>query len=69
MKDKKAIYIAINNISKKINEIQRSLDNFFGCKCEKNEKSIETTDGGLIDVADILSAHDEAIEELASIIS
>lgn len=68
-KEKSEIFKAINNVSKKVNEIQKRLDDYLGNRCDANEKSIEMTDGGLIDVADVLSSHDEAITELASIVS
>lgn len=68
-KEKSEIFKAINNVSKKVNEIQKILDDHLGYRCDANEKNIEVADGGLIDVADIVSSHDEAITELASIVS
>ena len=68
-KEKSEIFKAINNVSKKVNEIQKRLDDHLGYRCDTNEENIEVTDEGLIDVADIVSSHDEAITELASIVS
>lgn len=69
MIDEIAIYKAINAVSQKVNEIQKRLDDYLGNRCDANEKNLDTTDGGLMDVANILSSHDEAITELASIVS
>lgn len=69
MIDETAIYKAINAVSQKVNEIQKRLDDYLGNRCDANEKSIDITDGGLMDVANILSSHDEAITELASVVS
>lgn len=69
MDELEKIYVTINELSKKVNNIQSMIDVYFGYRCDVNEESIEITDGGLIDVADVLSSHDEAITELASIVS
>lgn len=60
---------AINNVSKRLNEVESRLDQFFMEKHNESTKSIETTDGGLVEVADLVSAHDDAIVELAELIA
>lgn len=60
---------AINSLSKKVNDIARRLDSFLGSRCDKNVEEIRIADGGIMDMANIISAHDEAITELANIVS
>lgn len=60
---------AINEVSKKVNDIQRRLDAFFNDRCDENKESVNITDGGVIDIAELLSLHNDAIIELADIVS
>lgn len=53
---------AINNLSKRVNKIEKNLEKFL---LDKQE----ITNGGLADIADIISIHDEAITDLASLVS
>lgn len=53
---------AINNISKRVTEVERKLENFLLGRQE-------VTNGGLADIADIISGHDEAIADLAVVVS
>lgn len=56
------VLIAINNISKRLNKVERKLEKFL---LDKQE----ITNGGLADIADIISIHDEAIADLAGLVS
>ena len=56
---------AINKLSKKINSIQLQLDRYFSIKHEENSADIKLSENGLLEVADMVSLHDEAIFELA----
>lgn len=60
---------AINNVSKRLNEVERQLEQFLLGKHEENKTSIETTDGGVAELADLISVHDDAIAELAEIVA
>ena len=60
---------AINNLSKKINDIQLQLDRYFGNRCDQNSENIKIDENGLLEVAETVSLHDEAITELAQLVS
>lgn len=60
---------AINELSKKINSIQLQLDRYFTMKHEENLTDIKSSENGLLEVAEMISSHDEAISELAGIVS
>lgn len=52
----------INNISKRLNEVERKLEQFLLNKQE-------VTNNGVADIANIISGHDEAIADLAVVVS
>ena len=60
---------ALNELSKKINAIQLQLDRYFTIKHEENLTDIKLSENGLLEVAEMVSSHDEAIYELARIVS
>lgn len=60
---------AINELSKKMNAIQLQLDRYFSMKHEKNSTDIKLSENGLLEVAEMVSSHDEVISELAGIVS
>ena len=60
---------ALNELSKKINSIQLQLDRYFTIKHEENLTDIKLSENGLLEVAEMVSSHDEAISELAGIVS
>lgn len=60
---------AINALSKKVNDLTRRLDSYLGSRCDQNAEEISVADGGIMDMAYIISSHDEAIAELAEIVS
>lgn len=60
---------AINRLSEKINNVQKRIDQYFENRCDQSAESISLTDGGIMDMAEIVSTHEEAIKELAGIIS
>ena len=60
---------ALNELSKKINAIQLQLDRYFTIKHEENLTDIKLSENGLLEVAEMVSLHDEAISELARIVS
>lgn len=60
---------ALNNLSKKINAIQLQLDRYFGIRCDENLENIKMDENGLLEVAETVSLHDDAITELAQLVS
>lgn len=60
---------AINNVSKRLNEVEKKLESFLLGKHKENRESIAVTDGGLVDVAEAVSVQDEAITELAGLLA
>ena len=60
---------ALNELSKKINAIQLQLDRYFSIKHEENLTDIKLSENGLLEVAEMVSSHDEAISELAEMVS
>ena len=60
---------ALNELSKKINSIQLQLDRYFTIKHEENSADIKLSENGLLEVAEMISSHGEAISELAGIVS
>lgn len=58
----KEIATAINNVSKRVTEIEKKLEQFL---LDKQE----VTNGGLADIADVINTHDEAIADLAAVVS
>lgn len=59
----------LKTLSEKINAVDRKIDKYFGNRCDQNAEEISVADGGIMEMADIISAHDEAIGELANLIS
>lgn len=53
---------AINDVSKRLNEVEQKLEKFL---LDKQE----VTNNGLADIADIINTHDEAIVDLAAVVS
>ena len=65
----KAIYKAINNVSKRVNDVSQKLDDVMQkLNADTNEK-ITVNSGGIDGLADMVSTHDGAIEELATMVA
>lgn len=60
---------AINALSKKVNDLTRRLDSYLGSRCDQNAEEISLADDGIMDIANVVSSHEEAITELAAIVS
>lgn len=60
---------ALNKILKRLNEVELKMEQFLLSKYHENKESINLTEVGIMDMADVLSVHDEAIEELAEIVA
>ena len=67
--DRMEIFRAINNVSKRQNEIEQKLDAAIQMfNAQANEK-ISLTSGGIEDIAGVVAMHDTAIEDLANAIA
>lgn len=60
---------AIADVTKRLNDVEKQLETFLLGKYEENKRSIATTDGGIVDIAEIVSTHDETIAELAELVA
>lgn len=60
---------AINTLSKRLFNVEQKLEKFLLDKHNENKERIEVSDGGIIDMAETISLHDEVICELAEVIS
>ena len=68
-KERKEIYQAINEVSNKVNDVSQKLDEVMQkLNANANEK-ITVNSGGIDGLADMVSAHDGAIEDLATIVA
>ena len=65
----KEIAKAINDVSRRLTEAEQKIELFLLNKHEQNKEAISITDDGVVDIADILNTHDEAIADLANVIS
>lgn len=48
--------IAINNISKRLSEVERKLEAYFLSKHEENASNIQINDGAIQELAELVSA-------------
>ena len=68
-KEKADLYKAINSISRKINEVELKLDNVIHSLNAECNNKISINGGGIDDLGTVIVTHDEAIDELAVMIS
>ena len=67
--EKMEIYKAINDVSNKLNGVSVKLDKLITRLNQEAHEKIDVNMGGIDDIATIVSTHDEAIDELATLIS
>lgn len=67
--ERDAIFKAINNVSKKVNETSLKLDELIQRINSLTDEKISINSGGIDELADIIALHDEAIDELANSVS
>lgn len=60
---------AIQALNLKIYKLQKQIEAFYMDRHKENAIKIETDESGILEIADSVSAHDDAILELAEIIS
>ena len=68
-KEKAEIYRAINNVSKRQNEMSRKLDEVMQMLNNLTNERITIGDTAIDDIADMVVAHNEAIDGLAEMLT
>ena len=63
------IFRAINNVSKRQNEMEQKLDAVMQMLNAHANEKISLTSGGIEDIAGVVAMHDTAIEDLANSIA
>jgi len=66
--EKMEIYKAINDVSKKVNDVSLKLDELILKLNDETNKRININANAVDDIAEMLSTHDSAIDELATIV-
>ena len=67
--DRMEIFRAINNVSKRQNEMSRKLDEVMQMLNAQANEKINADDTAIDDIADMVAAHNEAIDSLAEMIT
>ena len=67
--DRMEIFRAINNVSKRQNEMSRKLDEVMQMLNAQTNERITVGNKGIDDIVDMVVAHNEAIDGLAEIIT
>lgn len=60
---------AINNVSKRLNEMERKIDNFFNGRIDGNKKLIEENEQASLDSADALEEMNNAIMDISDMLA
>ena len=63
------IFMAINNVSKKANEIERKLDMVIQALNTMADERLNADSSAIDDIADMVATHNEAIDSLAEMIA
>lgn len=67
--DRMEIFRAINNVSKRQNEMSRKLDEIVQMLNAQANDRINADDTAINDIADMVATHNEAIDSLAEMIT
>ena len=67
--DRMEIFRAINNVSKRQNEMSRKLDEIVQMLNAQTNERITVGNKGIDDIVDMVVAHNEAIDSLAEMIT
>ena len=67
--DRMEIFRAINNVSKRQNEMEQKLDEVMQMLNAQTNDRINADDAAIDDIADMVAAHNEAIDSLAEMIT
>lgn len=68
-KDIENIYKAINRVSNRVNEMSEKLDGVMQTFNTRADNKISVNAGAVDDIADMVVAHDSAIDDLATIVA
>ena len=63
------IFMAINNVSKKANEIERKLDMVIQALNTMADERLNADSSAIDNIADMVATHNEAIDSLAEMIA
>ena len=67
--DRMELFRAINNVSKRQNEMSRKLDEVMQMLNVQTNERITVGNKGIDDIVDMVAAHNEAIDSLAEMIT
>ena len=68
-KEREEVFKAINAVANRINDVSQKLDEVMQMLNASANEKISVNSGGIDGLADMVSAHDGAIEDLATIVS
>ena len=69
MQDRMEIFRAINNVSKRQNEMEQKLDAVMQMLNAQTNERITVGNKGIDDIVDMVASHNEAIDSLAEMIT
>ena len=68
-KEREEVFKAINGVANRVNDVSQKLDEVMQMLNANANEKISVNSGGIDGLADMVSAHDGAIEDLATIVS
>ena len=68
-KEREEVFKAINAVANRVNDVSQKLDEVMQILNASANEKISVNSGGIDGLADMVSAHDGAIEDLATIVS
>ena len=68
-KEREEVFKAINAVANKVNDVSQKLDEVMQVLNASANEKISVNSGGIDGLADMVSAHDGAIEDLATIVA
>ena len=68
-KEREEVFKAINDVANRVNDVSQKLDEVMQILNASANEKISINSGGIDGLADMVSAHDGAIEDLATIVS
>lgn len=68
-KEREEIYKAINGVSNKVNEVSQELDEIMQMLNKLTNERIDASGTAIDDIADMVVAHNEAIDGLAEMLT
>ena len=61
--EQERVFKAINNVSKKVMDIQKQLDDYFSQKHEESTESIAVTEDAIIELASLIDEKSKEVQE------